>query len=184
LPDVPLPEEPEVPLPPPIAMASRVADGFAAALAWMRRRAEVSEEDQLIRDGEDVPDDRGDDSKTCTTCLVNKRAVICLPCGHCTQCNACYRRWRNAPDIEGHFHGPTCPNCRQMAVHTLPITQEQRDALSADNVLRPAGSRAHRVPAGRVRGRGLRVVRQLLAVRARARRRGRQRHRHVRRVRV
>ena len=35
-----------------------------------------------------------------------------------------------------------------MAVHTLPITQEQRDALSADNVVSHAGSRAHRVPVG------------------------------------
>jgi hypothetical protein len=145
LPDVPLPD---VPLPNVPGISSRVAEGFAAALAWMRRRAEVSEEDQLIRDGEDVPDDRGDDSQTCTTCLVNKRAVICLPCGHCTQCNACYRRWKNAPDIEGHFHGPTCPNCRQMAMHTLPITQKERDALSADKVVRHAGSWVPRVPAG------------------------------------
>lgn len=145
LPDVPLPD---VPLPNVPAISRRVAQAFAAALAWLRRRAEVSEEDQLIRDGEDVPDDRGDDSQTCTTCLVNKRAVICLPCGHCTQCNACYRRWKNAPDIEGHFHGPTCPNCRQMAMHTLPITQKERDALSADTVVRHAGSQAHRVPPG------------------------------------
>jgi hypothetical protein len=35
-----------------------------------------------------------------------------------------------------------------MAMHTLPITQQQRDALSADKVVHHAGSWARRVPAG------------------------------------
>jgi hypothetical protein len=35
-----------------------------------------------------------------------------------------------------------------MAMHTLPITQKERDALSADKVVRHAGSQAHRVPTG------------------------------------
>lgn len=142
--------ESDVLAPPPIPVTSRVADRFATAFAWLRSWAAVPREDQPIRDRDDVLDDRDEDSQTCTTCLVNKRAVICLPCGHCTQCNACWQQWKSAPDIEGHFHGPTCPVCRKMAVHTLKITQQERDALSAnaDPVPRHAGSWAHRVPAG------------------------------------
>jgi hypothetical protein len=79
--DVPLPEEPDVPLPPPAGIRSRVADGFAAALDWMRRRAEAQNE-QLIRDGQDVPDDRDDEWQKCIGCYENKRAVIALPCGN------------------------------------------------------------------------------------------------------
>ena len=136
--------------PPPIPVTSRVAERFATAFAWLRSWAAVPREDQPIRDRDDVLDKRDEDSQTCTTCLVNKRAVICLPCGHCTQCNACWQQWKSAADIEGHFHGPTCPVCRQMAVHTLKITQQERDALSAnaDPVPRHAGSWAHRVSAG------------------------------------
>ena len=152
--------EPDLPVPPQVvqvAVQSRLADAVAvasqlsvAAWDWMRRRAQVAREDQLLRDGDDVIDDRDDESQTCTTCTVNKRAVICLPCGHCTQCNGCWRRWKAAPDIEGNFHGPTCPTCREMAVHTLPITQQQRDALSAETDQHHAGSRFHRLPAGRI----------------------------------
>lgn len=136
--------EPDVPGSPAEAgIASRLGDGFAAALAWMRRRAAGPRE-------EDEPDNRDDDSQQCTTCWVNKRAVICLPCGHCTQCNACFRRWKAAPDIEGNFHGATCPFCRELTVHTQQITQFQRDALSAGTgpVPQHAGSSQHRVPPG------------------------------------
>lgn len=146
--DVP---SPDVPLPNVPGIASRVADGFAEALAWMRRRAEVSEEDQLVRDAEDVIAGRDDDSQTCTSCLVHKREVICLPCGHCAQCNHCWRTWKNRKSVYGGTMDPTCTVCRALVVHTLPITQKQRHALSAENVVdrpRHAGSRAHRVPAG------------------------------------
>ena len=146
--DVPLPEEPDVPLPPPIRIASRVADGFAAALDWMRRRAEAQNE-QLIRDNQDVPDDRDDEWQKCIGCYENKRAVIALPCGHCVQCNACWRDWKHRCALNGEPH--TCPQCRAPVQNTAKITQEQLDALSTDNVVvrpRHAGSWAPRVPAG------------------------------------
>jgi len=146
--DVPLPEEPDVPLPPPAGIRSRVADGFAAALDWMRRRAEAQNE-QLIRDGQDVPDDRDDEWQKCIGCYENKRAVIALPCGHCLQCNACWRDWKHRCALNGEPH--TCPQCRAPVQNTAKITQEQLDALSTDNVVvrpRHAGSWVPRVPAG------------------------------------
>ena len=124
--------EPSVPPAPPPQPGM-----FAAAMDWMRRRTQSAGE-------EDVVDDRDDDSQTCTSCAVNKRAVICLPCGHCTQCNACFRRWAATPQ------GATCTVCRRMVVRTQQITQRQRDDWIDSAIPNPhhAGSWVPRLPAG------------------------------------
>jgi len=152
---VPLPDEPDVPLPPAGGIAGRLSDTAIAASRlpvaawdWLRRRAAVAREDALIRDGGDVPIDREDDTQACMICTVNKRAVILLPCGHCTLCNGCWQQWMVTIDAYGDCHGAECPDCRAQVQHTLPITQRQRDALSAETRTLHAGSRAHRLPAG------------------------------------
>ena len=146
---VPLPDEPDVPLPRARGVAGRLSDTVRVASRlpieawnWLRRRAAVAREDALIRNGDDVSIDREDETQACMICTVNKRAVILLPCGHCTLCNGCWDRWM---ETSMEFE---CPTCRAHVQHVLPITQRQRDALSAEIRTLHAGSREFDVPTG------------------------------------
>lgn len=121
-----------------------LADEFAKIWSWVRGTPPASSAGEEA----DTPDNRQDDSQTCGVCFANKRAVICLPCGHCVQCNSCWRKWTQRCLLSGR--PPTCPQCRTPVAQTQHITQRQRDALSADADPAPrhTGSRVHGVPAG------------------------------------
>ena len=128
---------PDEPGPPARAFGSRFADGFAAGWAWLHQKAALLEDDQVIRDGGDVPCDP-DDEHSCAGCYDNKRAVICLPCGHCTQCNACWNAWKSKRANDGQ--NLTCPACRAVVTKTQPATHLQRSNLLAGKVVRHDGS--------------------------------------------
>jgi hypothetical protein len=121
-----------------------LANEFAKIYSWIRGTPPASS----AAEEADTPDNRLDDSQTCGVCLANKRAVICLPCGHCVQCNSCWQKWTQRCLLSGR--PPTCPQCRTPVAHTQQITQRQRDALSADADPAPhhAGSWIPRLPAG------------------------------------
>jgi hypothetical protein len=153
---VPLPDQPDVPLPPASGFAGRLSDTVLAASRlpiaawdWLRRRAAVAREDALIRDGGDVPIDSEDETQACIICTVNKRAAIFLPCGHCTVCNGCWEQYINTISASVDWRGGfECPSCRAHVQQTLPITQRQRDALSAGIRTLHAGCRTFEIPAG------------------------------------
>jgi hypothetical protein len=155
---VPLPpaDEADVPLPPAGGIAGRVSDTVIAASRlpiaawdWLRRRAAVAREDALIRDGGDVSIDSEDETQACIICTVNKRAAIFLPCGHCTLCNGCWDQYINTISASVDWRGGfECPSCRAPVQQVLPITQRQRDALSAGIRTLHGGCRAFGIPAG------------------------------------
>ena len=153
---VPLPDEPDVPLPPAGGIAGRLSDTVIAASRlpiaawdWLRRRAAVAREDAIIRDGGDVPIDSEDETQACIICTVNKRAAIFLPCGHCTVCNGCWHQYINTISASVEWRGGfECPSCRAPVQQILPITQRQRDALSAGIRTLHAGFRDFDLPAG------------------------------------
>jgi len=153
---VPLPDQPDVPLPPASGFAGRLSDTVSAASRlpiaawdWLRRRAAVAREDALIRDGGDVPIDSEDETQACIICTVNKRAAIFLPCGHCTVCNGCWDQYINTISASVDWRGGfECPSCRAHVHQILPITQRQRDALSAGIRTLHAGCRTFEIPAG------------------------------------
>jgi hypothetical protein len=155
---VPLPpaDQPDVPLPPASGFAGRLSDTVLAASRlpiaawdWLRRRAAVAREDALIRDGGDVPIDSEDETQACIICTVNKRAAIFLPCGHCTLCNGCWDQYINTISASVDWRGGfECPSCRAHVQQILPITQRQRDALSAGIRTLHAGCRIFEIPAG------------------------------------
>jgi hypothetical protein len=155
---VPLPpaDQPDVPLPPASGFAGRLSDTVLAASRlpiaawdWLRRRAAVAREDALIRDGGDVPIDSEDETQACIICTVNKRAAIFLPCGHCTLCNGCWDQYINTISASVDWRGGfECPSCRAHVQQILPITQRQRDALSAGIRTLHPGCRIFEIPAG------------------------------------
>ncbi len=152
---VPLPDQPDVPLPPPRGLAGRLSDTVTVASRlpteawnWVRRRAAVAREDAIIRDGGDVPIDSEDDTQACIICTVNKRAMVLLPCGHCVICNACFDEWINTCTGSVPFRPIVCPICRTRCHHGLHITRRQLDALSAGIRTLHAGSRDFDLPAG------------------------------------
>lgn len=155
---VPLPpaDQPDVPLPPASGFSTRLSDTVSAASRlpiaawdWLRRRAAVAREDALIRDGGDVPIDSEDETQACIICTVNKRAAVFLPCGHCIVCNGCWHQYINTISASVDWRGGfECPSCRAYVQQVLPITQRQRDALSAGIRTLHAGCRHFEIPAG------------------------------------
>jgi len=128
--------EPE-PGPPTRAFGSRFADGFADGWAWLHGRAASLQEDQVIREGGDVPYEI-DDAQACTTCFEHKRAVIFKPCGHCLQCNGCWNAWKTTCERRGEI--PSCPICRADIATTQPATHKQRTDLLAEKEVWHNGS--------------------------------------------
>ena len=122
------------------SLENRENEGSQAAvdaLLLHTRRTEQQYQQTLAWNAPDEPATDDVDSHNCIICLHNKRAVICLPCGHLDSCKTCWRAYKN------RTAAPTCHKCRAPVTHTLPATQQQRDAADANDGQAQHGGTVH-----------------------------------------